>query len=146
MSTNAEKLEFAARIHELCSDHDLPAERGRQSALAKLFDVTPNAARKWLLGLGLPELDVAMRIAQWGGVNFEWLMTGRGPKVGDKVPVRALAVDAILRHGTQQERAELASFLKFKIEHAQTPYAPEEKLRYAAALDSYVTSRPKTKH
>ena len=127
MSTNAEKQAFASRLHELCTDMDLPAERGRQSTLGKLFGVTPNAARKWLLGEGLPELDVAMRIAKWAEVNFEWLMTGRGPKSGDKVPVRALAVDAILRHGSARERAELVSFLKYKIEHAETPYIREEK-------------------
>lgn len=40
---------FAARVNEVCDDLQLPAH-GRQTALAQWMGLTPNAARKWLLG------------------------------------------------------------------------------------------------
>lgn len=132
-----EKQSFALRLNELCADAGI-GSRGRQTALAKLFQVTPNAARKWLLGLGLPELDVAIRLAKWGDVNVEWLLTGRGPKTGDKVPTRALVVDEIMRRGDAAERRELVNFHRYRIEHSETPLAEEEKARYLAALQSYL--------
>lgn len=129
-------------MHELCSDMGI-AERGRQSALAAQFKVTPNAARKWLLGLGLPETDVAIAIARWAEVNFEWLMTGRGPKQGDKVPTRALIVDEVLRRGTVDDRRELVNFIRYKLDHSAAPLAVEERARYEQALQTYVVEPTK---
>jgi hypothetical protein len=133
-----EKALFAARLNELCSDAQMPS-RGRQSALASLFKVTPNAARKWLLGIGLPEMDVAIAIAKWGDVNLEWLMTGRGPKHGTKVPTRALVLDEMLRKGTPEERKELVNYIKYRVHNSSSPAAEEELARYDAALQSFVT-------
>lgn len=95
---------FAARLREVCVGKGLPAGRGLQTELAKLFEVSPNAARKWVLGLAVPEMEMTIRIAKWGDVNIEWLLTGRGPKHGNKIPARALVVDEILRRGTPEER------------------------------------------
>jgi transcriptional regulator with XRE-family HTH domain len=132
-----EKKLFAARLREICTDMGLP-DRGRQSALAAAFKVTPNAARKWLLGLGFPEPEVAITIAKWADVNFEWLMTGRGPKSGEHLPTRALIVDEVLRRGTSDERREVVNFLRYKLEHSEVPLAAEERARYEAALLTYV--------
>jgi len=143
MNQPTEKADFATRLNEICSDLGLPAERGRQTALAKQFGVSPTAARKWLLGDGLPEMEMAIRIAKWADVNFEWLMTGRGPKSGDKLPTRALVVDEIMRRGTPEERRELVNFIKYKIEHATTPIAAEERARYEGALSTYVSDQRK---
>jgi transcriptional regulator with XRE-family HTH domain len=146
MSGDDEKLAFAARLNELCGEAGLPAERGRQTRLAKLFEVTPNAARKWLLGLGLPELEVAIRIAKWADVNVEWLLTGRGAKSGDKVPTRALVVDEVLRSGTPAERRELVKYVEYRLDNSEVPIAAEAKARYKAALESYLPPERKPRH
>ena len=78
------KLSFAGRVHELCDDMGIPAA-GRQTALAKVFNVTPNTARKWLQGIGMPELDRAIAIAMWADTNVLWLLQGVTPKRGDKI-------------------------------------------------------------
>ena len=142
MNESPEKQAFSARLREICAEKQLP-DRGRQSALASLFSVTPNAARKWLLGLGLPETEVAIRIAKWADVNYEWLMTGRGLMRGDKVPTRALVVDEVLRRGTPADRKEVVNFLRYKLENAEAPIAEEERARYLAALETYISDAPK---
>ena len=144
MTEPDEKQLFAKRLNEVCADKGLP-ERGRQTALARLFKVTATAARKWLVGVGMPETELAIHIAKWADVNFEWLMTGRGPKVGDKVPTRDLVVDEIMRHGTPEERRELINYIKYRIEHATTPVTREERARYNAALDTYATEKLRTR-
>lgn len=143
MSESEAKQQFAQRLHEVCSDKGLP-ERGRQTALAKQFHVTPNAARKWLLGQGLPELEVAIEIATWGGVNLEWLLTGRGLKSGEKLPTRALVVDEVLRSGTPAERRELVRYVAYRIDHSERPIPAEVKARYKAALESYLPTELRT--
>lgn len=51
MVTRNEKLEFSKRLNELLDEqHFRPKYKGRQEALAKLFDVSQIGARKWLEG------------------------------------------------------------------------------------------------
>lgn len=92
---NSERIAFARRLNELCdaNPNDIPPTyKGRQVALAKKFDVTPNGARKWLQGEAFPAIDKCIEIAKWGGVNFEWLMTGNGAKqLGEIYPTREIA-------------------------------------------------------
>lgn len=71
---------FVDRLNEVCDDKQLPAERGRQARLAETFKVTPQAARKWLMGEVYPNHEKLMEIAIWADVSFEWLVTGRGEK------------------------------------------------------------------
>lgn len=72
---------FAARLNELCDDMGVPPKgKNRQAALAKTFQVSQKGARKWLEAEGWPTVERGVAIAKWGGVSFEWLMTGRGSK------------------------------------------------------------------
>jgi len=137
-----EKLAFAARLNEVCSDADMP-ERGRQTALAAKFQVTPNAARKWLLGLGMPEYEVAVAIAKWGGVNFEWLMTGRGPKTAStRIDMKTVVLDEALRSFPSDERREVLGFIKYKLQSAKARYTGEQLARYNTALDRFAEAPP----
>lgn len=79
MSEDTSKREFSRRLHELCDDKKLP-EHGRQTILRKEFKVSQEAARKWLEGLSIPQYRLQLKICEWGGVKFEWLMTGNGIK------------------------------------------------------------------
>jgi transcriptional regulator with XRE-family HTH domain len=142
MEQSAEKTGFAERLNEVCSDMELPVERGRQSALAAVFKVTPNAARKWLLGLGMPELDVAIAIAKWGNVNVEWLLSGRGPKRGNLVATKALILDEALRTLPAEERREALDYIKYKLERARAVLTGEQIARYSVALDQFLPEQP----
>lgn len=136
MAISKEKSDFARRLNELCTEQELP-ERGRQSALATKFHVTPNAARKWLLGLGLPELEVAIRMADWAKVNVEWLLTGRGPKRGHLVETKALVVAEALQSLPAEERAATLDYIKYKLDRAGALFTGEKLKRYKDALDRF---------
>lgn len=129
------KLAFASRLHEICDDKGVVAERGRQTALALQFRVSPNAARKWLLGQGMPELDMAIRIANWAEVNVLWLLQGTGPKRGDKVdPAPAELLDAV-QHLPADDGQQVFDFIRYKIERAEGWFAGDRVGRYVALLD-----------
>jgi transcriptional regulator with XRE-family HTH domain len=121
----------------------LPAERGRQTALAKQFNLTPNAVRKWLLGEGMPELDVAIAVAKWANVNFEWLMTGRGPKRGTLVETRALVLGEAVQDLPDPDRQQAIDFVRYKIERSTGVLSVEKMGRYMVMLDAFAkTPKP----
>lgn len=105
---NPERAAFSLRLNELCDenpDEIPPAYKGRQVALATKFSVTPNGARKWLQGDTYPAIDKCIEIAKWAGVNFEWLMTGNGPKrPGELYPTRAIAHVAEVMQAMEPEQ------------------------------------------
>lgn len=81
-----EKHAFAARLNELCDEPQfgIPAAgKGRQVDLGKTFNVSQNAARKWLVGEGMPKPTTLERIARYFHVNTEWLRAGIGVKRQD---------------------------------------------------------------
>lgn len=138
MNLTTGRAAFAARMNEICSDRGLPAERGRQSALAKAFGVTPNAARKWLLGDGYPEMEVAVRLAEWADVNIEWLLTGRGPKrAAGGVPTKSLVLGEAVEALPMTERQQVLDFLGYKIERTGAVFTREKLARYMAMLDQF---------
>jgi hypothetical protein len=70
---------FAERLNQLCDEKRIPY-RGRAELMSKKFDVTREAARKWLKGLAYPTLSKRTEIVQWAGVTDHWLMTGKGER------------------------------------------------------------------
>lgn len=133
---------FAGRLHELCNDKKVRAGHGRATDLARLFGLTPNATRKWLLGLGLPNLEQCITVAQWGDVNIEWLLTGRGPKRSQWAATNGVVIDEMLRSMPKEERQESVAMLRYEVSKA-TPFLVEEQARrYIAALDQYMSEEP----
>lgn len=133
---------FAGRLALLCDEKGLP-QRGRQTQLAKAMAVTPNAARKWLLGDGLPELDMAVRLAQWANVNVLWLLQGSGPK---RTPfdVKALVLDEAL-HSLPREAAHQAlEYLRYTLERSMPPAAKEQVARYNVMIDAILRDIDRT--
>lgn len=82
---------FAARVNEVCDDLRLPTH-GRQTALAQRMGLTPNAARKWLRGEGMPEMATAVKLAQLANVSVLWLLQGVLPKRPGHVEIRGLVI------------------------------------------------------
>jgi transcriptional regulator with XRE-family HTH domain len=70
--------DFPKRLHIALDLAGIDAGRGRVRQLAEMYDVTRETARKWLGGLALPETERLIDMARRLGVNFEWLVTGRG--------------------------------------------------------------------
>jgi transcriptional regulator with XRE-family HTH domain len=128
---------FATRMNEIADDMEVPAGRGRQAALAAEFKVTPKAARKWLLGLGYPEMGMAVRIADWADVNLTWLLQGAGPKRGNRVDTKVLVLDEALRSLPTDERRETLNFIRYKLEKAREHFTKEKFTRYSDMLESF---------
>jgi transcriptional regulator with XRE-family HTH domain len=131
---------FAARLNEVCTDKQLPLERGRQTELAAIFGVSPNAARKWLRGDGLPELSVAIKIAKWAGVHVEWLLSGRGPKrIG--VDAKSLVLGEVIQELPEADRQQALDFVRYKVERSSSVVFTGDKLaRYMVMLDAFAAA------
>lgn len=111
-----ELADFARRFNALCDEKRVsPKFSGRHEELAKLFDVSRSATRKWCEGEGWPQWEQIIRICQLGGVRLDWLLRGRGPKhetepdAADENP-RIQAVLAALQ-GMDTARQDLAARL-----------------------------------
>lgn len=125
---------FAARINEVCDDLKLPIH-GRQTALAKRMDLTPNAVRKWLLGEGMPEMATAVRLAQMANVSVLWLLQGVLPKRPGHVEIRGLVLMEALQDLPAEGRAEVLRYLRFKVIETFGGSSPRTE-RYLRAIDS----------
>lgn len=133
---------FSVRLAECCVDLGLKQERGRISALARMFNVTPNAAKKWLTGEGMPELAKAVEIASRANVSIIWLLQGAGPKTAPARDPLAEAVGHAVSALPQIDGTEVADFVRYKIERTeQSHIAAESKSRYLAEIDKAVLDR-----
>ena len=137
---------FAERMHEICDDMGLPAGRGRQSAMAAEHGVTNKAARKWLLGLGFPELVLAFRIANWADVNLTWLLHGSVPKRGNRVDTKALVLDEAIRRLPPDMGIDLVDNLRATLERIGKLTAQEPSPRYRPMLDAYEAEFNRKRH
>ena len=83
-STDEEIQAFSDRLNFLLDSRGFtPKGKGRQVELAKTFDLTQKAVRKWVEGEGLPETVRQIQIAREFRCNFEWLALGTGPMDAD---------------------------------------------------------------
>lgn len=128
MDTPDAKEAFSARMNEICDDMKVPPkDQGRQTKVGAIFKVSQKGARKWLEGEGFPGIEKAAEIAKWAGVNFEWLMTGRGLK-------NAIA-------GTEDPREDAL----LKLYRDSDSRGKDTILRVAQQESTYVVSAPKDK-
>jgi transcriptional regulator with XRE-family HTH domain len=134
---------FAQRMAELCNDLGLPSERGRVSALARAFNVTSNAAKKWLTGVGMPELEKAVEIADRARASVTWLLQGAGPKhLPGSSNTMAEAIGQAAAALAEDAAAEIASFVRYKLDQSSTTrLTAEEKQQHQAAIDYALKSR-----
>lgn len=127
---------FARRMHEVCDELGIAPGRGRQTLLGKRFGVTPKAARKWLEGVGYPDLDMAVRIAQEAGVHVNWLLQGAGPKHVDRARNdTAERIGDIVESLPADERQQTLDFIRYKLERSGQWYAADTVGRYLAFID-----------
>ncbi|MFM2399978.1 MAG: hypothetical protein RL341_2135 [Pseudomonadota bacterium] len=131
------KSAFAARLHEICEEQGLPLH-GRQVALGQVMKVSQTAARKWLTGAGFPEVEKGIELARWGNVNFEWLMTGRGPKRGATIDTKALVLGEAIDAMPETMREQVLDYFRYKIETSSDSFIAQEQVaRYVVAINAY---------
>lgn len=137
METNPVLAQFAQRLNEVCDDMGVP-EQGRQSGLARKVSelagktYVPNAVRKWLNGLGMPELSMAIRLANWAGVSVTWLLQGTEPKRGAAVPMSAVIFDEAMRELPADAARSIVNHILFTL-HQTYPATDPRRKRYEAA-------------
>lgn len=107
---------FWDRLEEASRDVGLPSGL---SDIGRELDVWPSAVQKWRDGTSLPAQKNLIKLAQTRGVNVEWLLTGRGPKLSEN------AMDASTR--------ELLSIW------TKLPKDAQERLLRAAQYEKAVT-------
>jgi transcriptional regulator with XRE-family HTH domain len=139
-TANKHKQEFASRLNELCDDMKLPVH-GRQTALARTFHVGPKAARKWLIGEGYPELDLAISIAKWANASFNWLMTGQGAKREGHADTKVIVLGEALESMPEDDRQQAFDFIEYKIRRSETLFAGERLARYLTMIDAFKKDR-----
>lgn len=84
VSNDNDKQEFSNRFNAVLDAAGITKfNQGRQGALAKMFGVSGNGARKWIQGESIPRyeklLDIVERFKETG-VCVEWLLSGE-PKL-----------------------------------------------------------------
>ena len=121
-------------MDEICNDLELP-EQGRQTALGRKFGVTPKAARRWLVGEGFPETELAVQIAREARVHFEWLMTGRGPKRLAPIRTGALVISEALESLEPSQRHEVLEYFRYRVEKSQSLFTAERLKDYIRASE-----------
>lgn len=77
IKTEEAKTAFALRLNTAMESCGHPI-RGRARLLSRQFFVSDKAASKWLKGEAIPETTKIPEIAEFLGVNSEWLLSGRG--------------------------------------------------------------------
>lgn len=73
------KKAFAERLNQLLDSKGIPEKyKGREKALAELFNVSPKTASNWLNGLKLPQYWRQIKMAEIYNVRTDWLISGNG--------------------------------------------------------------------
>ena len=120
---------------------DLPRGRGRQIALAAKFGVSPNAARKWLLDLGM--LNSTSPSGLSAAHANVLLPQGVGPaRRCIRHDARRELLDAVQQ--LPQTTGTVFDFIRYKIERADGWFRVGKKLaHYVAMLDKFGKPTPK---
>lgn len=78
MDVQEGKAGFARRLNEAFDALDIPPkQRGRFTAIARLFSVSPVAARDWCEGNSYPSVDKLLQIMDTVRCGADWLLFGR---------------------------------------------------------------------
>jgi hypothetical protein len=79
VNTDQSKKNFAARLDKALTYAGIPPDRRRIGRVAKMFEVSKEAVRKWLAGESIPDTKRISDISRKTGVRGEWLLTEQGP-------------------------------------------------------------------
>jgi hypothetical protein len=118
---------FWDRLEEASNDVGLPYGL---SDIGRELDLWPSAVQKWKDGTALPAQKNLIALAQNRGINTEWLLTGRGPKLSEShmdAATRELLAIWTKLDGEAQKR--LLSAAQYEKKVAPQPAVAEEITR-----------------
>lgn len=136
VKTKDEMAAFASRLHEICDDMGMPV-RGRKTQLAAKFKLAYQSVGKWLDGVGFPETERILELANWADVNVNWLLQGAGPKRGNLIDTKALVISEAIQSLPKERRDTVLELLGVQIEKSGSMIASERQARYLAALENF---------
>lgn len=136
---------FARRMHELCDELGIPRGHGRNAALGRKVGKTPNAARKWLLGLGYPEMALAVTLCNEAGVNVVWLLQGVGPKRGERSDPVAMQVAEGIESLPNENRQHVLEYLRYEFDRADGWFTSDALARYIDSIEELQRRAAKTR-
>lgn len=73
-----------------------PMNHGRQTEVAKLFNVSQGSARKWVLGESYPEITKLSDMCRKLGVTMKWLVSGSGDMKDENQSANEMYIDETL--------------------------------------------------
>lgn len=79
VSHESVRAAFASRLAEAMGDAGFKPH-GRAARLAERFGISKKGVSKWVNAESMPESTRIPELAEWLGVNGEWLLTGKGHK------------------------------------------------------------------
>lgn len=95
-------------------------------------------SRKWLLGDGYPNIDVAVTLCDRAGVNVNWLLQGTLPKQRNaKTDTKALILDEALHTLQPADAQQVFDFIGYKLEKSDGIIVGERLSRYMKMLDAF---------
>lgn len=113
-----EREDFSQRLVQTLKQRGLVPES--PTRLARDFNdrfpatrITPQAARKWLIGEAIPSQDKIIALAAWLGVGSEWLRFGQGAVAAARPP-------AIPYGPTLSDEELMRRYRKLSDRHKQT--------------------------
>lgn len=75
--TTGEPSKFWLRLEEALKEQGRPVG---QRAIARQLGMSQGSVQRWYHGDGYPELPTCRKLAGWGKVTVDWLITSRPPK------------------------------------------------------------------
>lgn len=109
------KAGFSKRMNGILDERaDVPKTRGRRQWIAKRYSVSVETARKWLMGLDMPDGVNLARIAEDLEVSADWLRANVGspyPNPDDPLFDELTRTWPSLR---TEDRAEVVKYARFR--------------------------------
>lgn len=98
--------------------------------------------KKWLDGVGWPDMARAIDLANLLKVNVNWLLQGNGPMRGDRIPESTRLVVEVIDRLPTESRRNVLSYLRFELSKHQGWFAEPARTLYGAAIDALEAGRP----
>ena len=95
-------VEFSERLKQALAQSD--AADWSQTEVSKHLGLTSQQVNNYLTGRRMPSLAIAQSICELTGASFEWLLTGKRPKI-------QRSLEEMWDRSTQEERESLLASL-----------------------------------
>lgn len=139
MQADREKKQFSERLIRALRDSDLRDKAQKEQGKA-LGAVSGTTVHYWLTGQKMPDIAHAVLISKRLAVNFEWLMTGRGPmRLKEGISPQGLRLLAVFEGLPDKEKGEVLAYAAFVIDRMGDKPVSKELTSLAEDINPGVT-------